>query len=357
MAVTARTLRLQQQLADELTKVTNVQARALVSAWADAWDEIAPDLTAVLTDMLTAGDKVTRAQLLRSTRLRKALAVVAANLETLAAQAGVTIAGDLQAVIDAAGGAQASVIDSQLPPNSDLLDGLDSWSRVDARQIDAIVARSTEQITSRLAPLAPETSDVVRRELIRGVASGSNPRATAARMVRRAEKRFNGGLGLSRALNISRTETLDAHRAAAALGQRADRDVLAGWSWLAKLDSRTCPSCWAQHGTVHDLDELGPLDHQQGRCGRLPVTKSWADLGFDIEEPPSLVADAGTVFDGLSSVDQLAVLGPTRYAAWTRGEYPMGSWSVRRSTPGWRDSFGVSPAPQSSGGRSALSAA
>lgn len=355
MAVTADTLRLQEQIRRDLEKITNAQTRDLVRAWADAWTEVQPDLTTALLEQLVAGEKVTRAQLLRSTRLRKALQLVADQLETLAAQSGVRISGDLQRVVDTAGAAQASVIDSQLPPNAAQLVDLDSWSRVDERQVTAIVRRTTEQITALHRPLAPEAYEVVRRELIRGVAAGSNPKVTAARMLRRAERYgFNGGL--TRALRISRTETLDAHRAAAVLGQAEHTDVLRGWQWAAKLDTRTCPSCWAQHGSVHRLDEAGPLDHQQGRCARLPLTKSWADLGFDIEEPPSLLPDAETAFANLPSTEQLQILGPGRYTAWANGDMPMDAWSVRRTTPGWRDSYGVAPVPKSRPGRSGFAA-
>lgn len=347
MAVTAKTLRLQRQITAQLNKILDTQERALVSAWVDAWDEIAPDLTATLLEMLVSGDRVTRTQLLRSTRLRKALAVVADQLDTLADQAGVRIVGDLAQVIETAGATQASVIDSQLPPDTDLVN-VDTWSRVDDRQISSIVKRTTEQITSLTKPLGAEAYDVVRRELIRGVASGSNPKATAARIIKRTEKvGFNGGL--NRALVIARTETLDAHRAAAALSQGAHADVLGGWSWLAKLDARTCPSCWAQHGSVHPLDEAGPNDHQCGRCARMPLTKSWADLGLDIVEPPSLLPDGPSLFEALPSTEQLQILGPGRYDAWVRGQFPMDQWSVRRTTPGWRDSFGVAGVPQSGG--------
>lgn len=347
MAVTTTTLRLQRRLQDQIDHITDTQVRDLVSAWADAWDEVAPDLTAALLEQLVAGDRVTRAQLLRSFRLRNALQAIRDQLVVLADQAGVRIVEDLQLVIDTAGAAQASVIDSQLPPNAAFLVDVDTWSRVDDRQIAAIVRRTTQQITSRRRRIAPEAYQILRRELIRGVASGSNPRATAARIVRRAEQRFNGGL--TRALNIARTETLDAHRAASELGQAQHADVLQGWSWLATLDQRTCPSCWSQHGSIHPLDEPGPHDHPQGRCGRLPVLKTWKDLGFDIEEPPSLLADAGTEFARLSAEDQRSILGPKRYAAWTRGEFPMSDWSVRRTNNGWRDSYAVAAPPQSGG--------
>jgi SPP1 gp7 family putative phage head morphogenesis protein len=355
MPVTDRTLRLQQDLRDALQSITDAQTRDLVRAWATAWDEIEPDLTAALLEQLTAGDRISRAQLLRSTRLRAALAVVAEQLQALAGASQVRIIGDVQHVVDTAGAAQASVIDSQLPPNFMTPEDLAAWSRVDARQITAIVERTTEQITALHKPLAPEAYAVVRRELIRGVAAGSNPRETARRMVRRAERvGFNGGL--TRALVISRTETLDAHRRAAELAQANHSDVLAGWTWQATLDARTCPSCWSQHGTLHKLDEQGPNDHQQGRCARLPATKPWSELGIDVVEPPSLLPDAETAFTSLTAAEQQQILGPGRYAAWAAGEFPMDSWSVRRTTTGWRDSYAPAPVPQSSRGRSRFAA-
>jgi hypothetical protein len=342
-------------MAEQLRLVTDAQTRALVAAWVAAWDEVAPDLNQVLLEMLVAGERVTKTQMRRSIRLRNALVVIAGRLQILAGQAEVIITGDLAAVIDTAGWAQASILDSQLPPGAMTIADFTRWSRVDARQIEAIVRRSTERIASRTRALSREAQTAVRRELIRGVASGSNPRVTARRIVDRVEGRFNGGL--TRALNIARTETLDAHRAAAQLGQAQHTDVLAGWTWLATLDRRTCPSCLAQHGSEHPATEPGPFDHQQGRCARMPRTKTWRELGFDIDEPPSVLPDAGTWFAGLSVEDQRSILGPGRHAAWVEGRFPMSDWSVKRSTPGWRDSYGVAKVPAQSAGRVSRKAA
>ncbi len=354
MAATAETLRVQEQIRISLSQITDRQTRDLVAAWADAWDEVAPDLTAALLEQLVGGKRLTRAQLLRSTRLRRALEAIRDQLVALGAEAGVRITGDLQAVIDTAGGAQASVIDTQLPPDTPHLVDLNAWSRVDEDQIAAIVRRSTEQITSLTKPIGPEAYQVLRRELIRGVAAGTNPRATAARIVRRAEGRFNGGL--TRALTIARTETLDAYRTAAQLGQEAHADVLAGWIWLADLTGRVCPACLGQHGTRHSVTDPGPLGHQNCRCSRMPVTKTWAELGYaDIVEPAPTVPDAAGWFDGLPEADQRRILGPARLTAYQAGDYPMSGWAARRSTDGWRDSYVVSPAPKP-GRRSRLAA-
>jgi hypothetical protein len=179
MAVTARTLTLQAQLRRELEKITDAHVRALVAAWVDAWNEVEGDLREALLEQLVAGERVTKAQLLRSKRLMKALVVVADHLEGLARSAGVLITGDLRGVIDTAGAAQASVIDSQLPPGH-RPGRLDSWSRSTTAAIARSCRRSTHQITARHYPLSPRRrTTATRRELIRGVAAGSNPKQTA----------------------------------------------------------------------------------------------------------------------------------------------------------------------------------
>jgi hypothetical protein len=98
-----------------------------------------------------------------------------------------------------------------------------------------------------------------------------------------AEGGFNGGL--SRALTIARTETISAHREAAAVSHQENADTLAGWRWLCALSDRSCPACLAKNGELHPVSEPGPQGHANCRCSRVPVTKSWRDLGIDLDEP------------------------------------------------------------------------
>lgn len=355
MAITRETLRLQTQLRNDLRAITDTQVRDLVRAWATAWDEVSVDLEATLVDIATTADgkRVTRAMVMRSRRLTNALTVIRGQLDTLATDAGVRITADLGKVVDDAAATQAAIVASQLPAGE--RDAVDAWSRVNPRSLAAIVRRSTEQITALTWPLSAEASRAVRRELIRGEAAGSNPRDVARKMVRRVEGRFNGGL--PRATTIARTEMLDAHREAATRSRLANADVLTGWVWHAELSTRTCPACWAMDGTVHDVGEVGPAGHQNCRCTALPQAKSWTDLGFpDLDEPRSIKPNARTHFVSLPDADQRAILGPARWDAWRRGDYPMDAWSTVRKTRGWRDSIGVSPAPHK-GGRSGSSTA
>jgi len=338
MPITPDTLRQAAQLVANVDLVLDAQTRTLVRAWVTAWDEVAPDLLATLLELLTAGDRISRTQLLRSERLRLVLGVIADSLDALSQASQARIVGDLRSVIDTAGAAQASILDSQLPPGFMHPDFLRSWSRVDARQIDTMVRRSTEQITALHVPLSPVAYDAVRRELLRGIAAGSNPRATAARIMRRTERAFNGGL--HRALVISRTETLDAHRGAAKLGQEQHPDVVTGWTWLASLTPRTCRACLSMHGREFGPEVPGPDGHQQCRCSRMPRTVSWAELGFDdIDEPPDLTPDADEFFATLSPAQQAELLGRDGYQAWLAGDFPRDQWAKKRETPGWRDSW------------------
>ena len=343
MAITATTLRLTAKVRADLLKITNEQDRALTKAWVEAWDVVAGDLELAIARLIIDADEgtVTRAQALNASRLQQSLDLISAQLTRLVEDAGARVTSDLPGIVRAAGAAQAAIIGSQLPKAE--RDQPTGWDRVDSRQIEAIVQRSTERITSEMWPISSEADAVIRRELVRGIASGANPRKTATRMIERAEGGFNGGL--TRALVIARTESLDAHRAAAKVSHDANADVLAGWTWGAALSSRTCPACLAMSGTEHPLSEPGPQGHQQCRCSRLPRAKSWKDLGIDLDEPASVMPDASEWFGSQSVQVQRDILGPARYKAWQSGKYPMDQWAVKKPNPDWRPSYVTSPLP------------
>lgn len=342
MAVTSETLRLQAAVRALLAGVTDQHTRDLVKAWANAWADIEPELTAVLEDLATRG--VRPGQVMKAERLKAVLAHLADELDRLTGHASSAITGRLRDLIDEIGRAQAAILASQLPPGQ-TLHQIREWSRVDPRQVNAIVARSTQQITSKLQPLAPQTEDLIRRELVKGVASGANPRKTARQMVRRVQKAYNGELGLTRALRVARTETLDAYRVAAHESRVLNRDLMTGWMWICELSPRSCPACIAEHGSIHPVDQIGPLDHVNGRCTGMPMTKSWGDLGYDIPEPPPIVPDAEKWFDRLTPAEQRGILGPSRFEAWKAGDYPRDQWSVLKDNPNWRKSIQISPVP------------
>ena len=59
-------------------------------------------------------------------------------------------------------------------------------------------------------------------------------------------------------------------------------DIVWGWIWHAHVSGpgseRTCPACWAMHGSKHKLEER-LTDHICGRCAMVPDVVSWDKLG------------------------------------------------------------------------------
>ena len=299
------------------------QAADLIAAWLLALREARRELDKALS----VGD------LDRAARLDVSRRVIAEQILEAARATSQTLTPGARLAVENAASSQEELITSQLPHGLDV-----GFRRPDPEALKAIVERATQQITVRTYYLSREAVTAMTRALRLGISGGLNPREAARRMVADVEGIFNGGI--TRALVIARTEMLDAHRAAARAVDLANRDVLAGWQWYAKLDSRTCPSCIAQHGTLHDIDEPGPLDHHQGRCTRLPKTKTWRELGFDINEPSGLDFESGPDwFNRQPEETQRDILGPKRYEAWRAGGYPFSEWSKPRTSDGWRTAY------------------
>lgn len=303
----------------------------LTAAWATAWVSVKDELELALIELADGGD-VPGWRIDQSRRAQQGLAAAGRALEDLAELTGTTISEDAARALGLGIDGELAMIGTQLPP------GHPGFVRVDDAQVSAMLGRTTQQITAVSAPISVETAAAIQAELARGMIVGDNPREAARRMMVATEGRFTGGL--TRALNISRTEMLDAMRIAQHATDQVNAATLAGWTWGAHLDSRTCGSCIAMHGTEWPLEEPGPIDHHSGRCARLPRTKSWAELGFPgIPEPDLGLVDAGEWFDSLTVPEQVGILGKRGHEEWAAGRFPMDQWATRKSNDGWRDSF------------------
>jgi SPP1 gp7 family putative phage head morphogenesis protein len=345
VAITRETLRLVEEVRATVGQLTDGVTRRLTEVWVRAWDQLASDFVAALDEVLAAtggGQWPTRKQIQQATRLQQAIEATARALGALVEVVRAETGAAILASADAGGNAQAAVIASQYPTQLSRAALLAEFSKFTERDLAAVVARTSQRIHSLTMPLPADTVRVMKQELVRGVAVGDNPAVAARRMVERAEGAFNGGL--ARAMTIARTEILDAHRAAAQAGQDANSRTLRGWRWSASLTTTTCPACWAMHGTVHPLSQPGPQGHQNCRCSRAPLTKSWAALGFEgVDEPPDLFGDAEQVFRALPREDQVEILGPARLAAFLRGDVAWEDLATKRDNPGWRPSFVPTP--------------
>lgn len=344
MAVNKDTIRLEAAMRRLIADALDAHDTRLIATYGQAWMLASREAEAIANEvaLLIAEGNATRAKLWRNRRMQQGLAALTKAMQDVLDEA---MADAIDAhTLEAAADVQRAMIASQLQGKR--LAGIRAdLSRADPEQIEAIVERTTQQITKAAKPLPFEAQQAMRRELVRAVTMGRNPRDAARDMVRGIEDRWNGGL--TRAMTIARTEQLDAYRAASQHVEQANADVLAGWEWHATLSARTCRSCIAMHGTRHDLDEEGPTDHQNGRCARVPVTKTWAELGFKgITEPKPSTPDADRWFAGLPESDQRELLTDKGYEAWKAGDYPREQWTTTRTVDGWRDSQVPSAPPK-----------
>lgn len=341
MAVTDRTLWLLRALRVEVGAQADDAVRQLTAAWVQAWDLLAADWRAAMDQVValyaTADRWPAPWQLARIDRLAVAQRATAEALAALTSSTNTTVGAGATEVIAATAAAEPAIMASQLPAAL-AAKAIETYAaRIAPSALEAIAARARAQIHAGTWPLTEDAVQAMRRALITGVATGAHPTEAARSMVDQVGGAFNGGL--TRAINIARTEMLDAYRHTSATVHAANADVLDGWTWISTLDLRTCPSCWAMHGTHHPLDQPGPWDHHSGRCARMPKVKSWAELGIPGVEAPDLTPDAEKVFAALPADDQLAIMGPGRLALLTAGRVSWADLAVRRDNLAWRPSY------------------
>lgn len=334
MPVTAATIRHMRRLVLDLEAVVDTGQRELVRAYVDAWDTVVGDLTAALLEL--ADEPITQSRIFRSSKIASALQVIADQLDSLAATTAVVITDGAGQVTSIAVTAQAAIAGSQLPAAGYPL------VSVNPDVIGSIVARTSGQITARTRPLAQAGQVAVRRALISGAASTDNPVKVARNMVRLA-RQGAVDLPLWRAEAIARTELNDSARAATQAWGQANAATLQGWEWLSSRGATTCPACWAQDGTIHELTEPGPQGHVSCRCTRMVRTKTWRELGIELDEPAGMQRiSAEDHFKSMSPADQLAVMGPARLKALDDGA-AWSDLSVLKPNADWRPSWQVTP--------------
>lgn len=338
MAISSLTLRLAAELRAVVTEQTDDATRQLVSAWVRAWDEIAASFQHAIFDVVNHDGPLTLTQAAKLDRVEAALQHAAAQLDRLIGHSSQVATLAARDILRAGADLTPKIMASQLPQSIGSLDSLAArFGRLNADALDALIERTTEQVTSLALPLSDSATGSMLEALTRAIPEGESPRTTAQLMLQGTEDAFNGGL--SRALTISRTEVLDVYRSASNGIYAENSDVLQGWMWSAELDDGVCISCVVMDGAVFPIEDPGPNDHQNGRCESIPVTASWEDLGLaGMEEPESLYPDAQAWFDGLPEETKLEIAGPGRLEAYQSGKADWPDLSTTRAAEGWRDS-------------------
>lgn len=139
----------------------------------------------------------------------------------------------------------------------------------------------------------------VRETLLSGI--GDNPRLIA----RALRTSFAGGM--SQALRITRTETLNAYRDSARASYAANPRLVRGYRRHEALDSRTCAPCWLMDGVLY-ASESDMEEHILGRGYLSPELVSWQELGI-VGVPEEPIEPSGRErFLELSEDEQRAIV-------------------------------------------------
>ncbi len=342
MAVTDEVLRILAASRGAINELTDQQVLSLTTAWVTRWDQLMPELDAAVTDLLASAQDgtVTYRQAQNAERLQRFLVLAEEQARALQAEAEAGIIADIRPAVDFGSEAAENLVRGQLPATGT---ATVPWVRMNDTAVQALIARTTQQIHASSLPLADDMIAAMKSELVRSIAVGDNPRTSGRRIIQRTEGHFNGGL--PRATRIARTELLDASRAAQHESERLNSSLIDGWIWHATLDSRSCPSCLAMHGTEHPVEEFGPADHQNGRCARLPKTKTWAALGFTgiEDDDPDYQAERDAWFENLTDDTQRRIMGPARLELFKSGAAGWDDMTTRKDNPNWRPAHYATP--------------
>lgn len=294
-----------------------VAVRELVRAYGIAWRSVRKELDRLLRKLELArakGEVIQPVWLMQQARLNRLLQAVRAELDALH---GTTegVIRDLQRDGIRIGREESVALlrlsMSPTPPGVDI-----AFAELQRGALQELVGYLSDGSPLRdlLDKIGIEASEAIRSALIRGVALGLGPRQLARDM------RRGFSTGLHRSLTIARTEMMRAYREASRQTYMENRDVVRGWTWHAALDSRTCIACIEQHGGTHPLDEV-MNSHPNCRCAMIPLTVSWAELGFtDIAETAADIEAGRDWFARQTESVQRRALGPTAFDLYRQGK-------------------------------------
>lgn len=168
--------------------------------------------------------------------------------------------------------------------------------------------------------------------LTNGIALGLNPRKVAFDMAN------HFGLGLQKALTISRTEMMRSYRLATQ-EQYRQSDVVTGYKRLAVKDDKTCLGCLMMDGeTFENADDFS--EHPNGRCTLVPVVRG--------ASAPSWT-NGKEWLAGLSEERQRGILGDQRFDLWKSGAVSLDDFATLRQNETWGGAFVPTPLKELTG--------
>ena len=295
--------------------------QATMQAMARRWLGVEQSLntaTEVLAHQMANGDEpVTVSQLMRSQRYQELRRQLNAELRRYNAYADETITnGQRNMITDALTHSQALITAAALEAQMAV-----QFNRLPVSTVERMVglAGDGSPLMSVLNDATAGAGDALAQRLVSGVALGQNPIEVARQAIRAGV-----GQSFTRIATIGRTEMLRAYRVTTLEQYQASR-VVTAYRRLSARDERTCPACLFADGQVYELGESFD-QHPNCRCTMIPVLRN---------VPPVQYETGREWFSKQPEYVQRQMLGPSRYAAWSKGKISFDDIINRTSSSTW----------------------
>lgn len=311
----------------------------LVQSYGGVYEKLQTYIRALEADIAEMGDAATPGSVARLARYKELLKQTAAEMDRFA-----VILENEVGMLRSTAARTATVQTAQLIQEA--LPDMPQGAKA------AIVARMnrlpTEAVATMLGQLAADSplqaifqeygaqaAKTLSDTILSGVALGYNPRKVAGQM------RAALGGDLSRALAISRTETLRAYRMASLANYKANPEIVRGWIWTVTKDTDPppCLACLAVDGQEFSMDEGFMPSHVGCRCVPRPKTITYRDMGLDVDEPPDDYQTGKEWFESLPESEQRTFFGKSAWEAYQAGEVKLSDFIGVQESADWGKSF------------------
>lgn len=299
-------------------------AKAILAVWFRTLKNIERSIEVLITEAETLkaiGEEVSEFTLARSGRLKalksqiegelRYFAEIAADITTNAQRKAVELA-----LRNAEEGINASI---QAAPDRVIASA--TFERLPIEAVEKMVGALSDGSPLRnwMIEKAGVNWTEVRDPILQGLAEGWNPRKTA-KAIRPALNENR-----TRALVTARQAQMNASREASIESYKANSRIISGYYWLAALDLRTCPICWAMNGKFFEsIPDFAT--HINCRCTTVPAVKS----------VPIEIPKGEDKFRELDPDHQRKILGAGRYAMYEAGEVgSLGEFVARFDDEDW----------------------
>jgi len=154
-----------------------------------------------------------------------------------------------------------------------------------------------------------EAAESMKQVLFTGVAQGVGAAKIATGLIQAVR-----GLTRYKALQIGRTESMRAQRAAAVSTYRQNDDIISGYRWRCENLPSTCLVCLEMDGEEFTLDDMMGAPHPCCRCACVPVYRhhrsDWGQTGHDW-------------FEDQEPETKVKMMGPSMYSLYAGGHITL----------------------------------